>query len=123
VQPDNQEALVVLLLALTDQFAQHGATKPEQRAREYLTQLTDMYERIYYEGLIHERRGRAYLARGPSHIFAYESLRDAMGAYETAMAIRPDGNDDAILRWNACVRTIQQANLQPPPDYEEAQLE
>ena len=37
---------------------------------------------------------------------AYEWLREAMDWYEKAEAIRPAGNDDALLRWNACARLI-----------------
>jgi hypothetical protein len=29
-----------------------------------------------------------------------------MNWYERAEAIRPAGNDDALLRWNACARLI-----------------
>ena len=36
----------------------------------------------------------------------YEWLREAMDWYEKAEAIRPAGNDDALLRWNACARLI-----------------
>jgi hypothetical protein len=121
VEPDNQEALVVLILAITDQFVRQSATQPTERARDCLVRLADQYDRAYYEGLIHERRARAYLTRGPSRVFAYEGFRDAMDAYEKASAIRPQGNDDAILRWNACVRAIQLSNLRPSPDYEEEQ--
>jgi hypothetical protein len=117
VEPNHQEALVVLILTLTDQFGRQSATQPTERARECLVRLTDPYERTYYEGLIHERRARAYLTRGPARVFAYDGFRDAMDAYEKASAIRPQGNDDAILRWNACVRTIQLSNLRPSPDY------
>jgi tetratricopeptide (TPR) repeat protein len=116
VEPDRQEALVVLILALTDQLARQSATQLLERAREHLARLTNPYEKAYYEGLIHERRARGYLARGPSRVFAYDGLRDAMEAYEKASVIRPEGNDDAILRWNACVRTIQLSNLRPAPD-------
>jgi hypothetical protein len=124
VEPDHQAALVVLILTLTDQFARQSATHPLERARECLPRLTDQYERTYYEGLVHERRARAYLARGPARVFAYDGLRDAMDAYEKASAIRPPGNDDSVLRWNACVRTIQLSNLRPSPDYgEELPLE
>jgi tetratricopeptide (TPR) repeat protein len=117
VEPDHQEALVVLILALTDQLARQSATQLMERAREHLARLTDPYERTYYEGLIYERQARGYLERGPSRVFAYDGLRDAMEVYEKASAIRPEGNDDAILRWNACVRTIQSSNLRPAPDY------
>jgi hypothetical protein len=29
-----------------------------------------------------------------------------MDCYERAEALRPPGNDDALLRWNACARLI-----------------
>ena len=45
--------------------------------------------------------GRARL-RAP----AYRWLREAMTWYEKAEGIRPPGNDDAMLRWNACARLI-----------------
>ena len=121
VEPDHQGALVVLILALTDQFGPQSATQPTERARKCLARLTDQYERTYYEGLIHERGARAYLARGPSRVFAYDGFRDAMDAYEKASAIRPRGNDDAILRWNACVRAIELSHLRPSLDDEEEQ--
>jgi hypothetical protein len=58
-----------------------------------------------------------------SGAMAYEALRDAMNWYERAEAIRPPGNDDAILRWNTCARLIN-ANSQlaphPEPAYEPA---
>jgi hypothetical protein len=36
-----------------------------------------------------------------------------MALYEKAEAIRPPGNDDAILRWNACARIIMRNKLTP----------
>lgn len=49
---------------------------------------------------------------GPgSDVHAYEFLREAMDTYERAEAIRPPRNDDALLRWNACVRMITQNRL------------
>jgi hypothetical protein len=30
-----------------------------------------------------------------------------MDCYERAEAIRPQGNDEAILRWNTCVRMME----------------
>jgi hypothetical protein len=33
--------------------------------------------------------------------------------YEKAEAIRPAGNDDPILRWNACARIIMRNHLSP----------
>jgi hypothetical protein len=42
-----------------------------------------------------------------------------MGWYEKAEAIRPAGNDDAILRWNTCARLIS-GNSHLSPQVENA---
>ena len=105
--PGNQEALVTLLLALTDQFEEDGTAALDE-AWHYHAEIQDAYERAYYGGIIWERRARARLRRGvpDAGARAYEWLREAMAAYERAEAIRPPGNDDAVLRWNACARLI-----------------
>jgi hypothetical protein len=105
---DNQEALVMLLLALTDQFESEATSTAASDARRIAERLVDPYARAYYSGIIQERRAKAQLRHhvpggGPR---AYEWLRDAMRAYEQAEAIRPPGNDDALLRWNACARLL-----------------
>lgn len=107
VDPGNQAATIMLLLAITDQFGQ-GAAEGERRARELLPQITDGYKRAYYEGVVCERRGRAHLRseHAGSGELAYEWLRRAMDCYEKAESLRPDGNDEAILRWNTCARII-----------------
>jgi hypothetical protein len=107
IEPDNQEALATLLLALTDQFGSESAT-PVVEAWKTVERLRDEYERAYYTGILYERRAKAQLALrtpgcGPR---SYEWLREAMSWYEKAEAIRPPTNDDAILRWNACARLI-----------------
>ena len=46
---------------------------------------------------------------------AYDAFREAMSWYEKAEAIRPQGNDDAILRWNTCARVLTgNSQLSPP---------
>jgi hypothetical protein len=40
-------------------------------------------------------------------------LREAMTWFEKAESIRPPGYDDAILRWNTCVRIIARNSLVP----------
>jgi hypothetical protein len=115
VDPDNQEALVALLLALTDQF-QHGLAVRE--ARDLLPRIADPYERLYYEGLVCERQAKVQLEHGGpgSGFAAYEWFREAMTCYERAEAIRPAGNDDAMLRWNTCARALMRSpQLAPPP--------
>jgi len=115
VDPANQSALTTLLLALTEQF-DHDPRTCVTRAWETVAQLRDDYERAYYTGLIHERRAKAQLQHhspgsGP---LIYDWLRQAMDWYERAEAIRPGGNDDAILRWNACARLIMSNRLLAP---------
>ncbi|HWP42758.1 MAG TPA: hypothetical protein VNO14_05960, partial [Blastocatellia bacterium] len=111
IDPENQQAIIMLLLAMTDQFDRR---LPENRPRELLTRLKGEYERAYYAGIICERRARAHLSQGfPGCGFAaHDGLREAMSWYEKAEAVRPPGNDDAILRWNACARTIVSHHLQ-----------
>lgn len=122
VDPENQHALVTLLLALTDQFERHLG-KHVKRARDVLDRLDDAYSRTYYDGIICERRAKAHFKRGGpgSGAVAYNWFRRAMERYEKAEALSPPGNDDAILRWNTCVRLItRHAELAPKPEREAA---
>jgi len=114
IDPENQKALVVLLLAITDQFGQRDPDEVRQ-ARELLPRLRDEYERTYYAGIIFERQARAILKRGTpgGGSPAYDWFRNAMDLFEQAEAIRPPGNDDALLRWNTCARTIMRYKLTP----------
>lgn len=123
VEPDNQRAIVTLILALTDQFGRSSSVSSPRDAREYLDKLEDEYQRAYYAAIIWERKARAFLERGPARGFAYNGFREAMEWYERAAAIRPADNDDAILRWNACVRAIQDEKLQPQVEEQELGLE
>src|SRR5262245_34911353 len=106
IEPDNQEALTSLILALTEQFHDDKSTVVEALAT--VDRLRDDYERVYYAGIVAERRAKARLRHGMPGCGpqAYEWLRDAMDRYEQAEAMRPVGNDDAVLRWNACARLI-----------------
>ena len=112
IDPANQQVLVMFLLSLTDQF---GAEPGElaKRAHAVLERLTDDYQRSYYAGIIDERLGHSKLAHGAMHAeaIAYNSLRAAMGSYERAEQLRQPGNDDAILRWNTCARTLERIRL------------
>jgi hypothetical protein len=114
--PDHQEALILLVLALTDRFGK-GYAVGDSQAQEIVAQLKTEYERAYYTGIICERRAKAYLLRntGGSGFHAYEKLTEAMGWYERSEALRPPGNDDALLRWNTCARLIMQNKLVPRP--------
>ena len=117
IDPENQEALVTLLLALTDRFGKGYAVGVTQ-AKEVLPRLHDPYERAYYAGIICERRAKAQLQQGhPGAVYAaYEFLCEAMIWFEQAETLRPPGNDDAILHWNTCARIIMGNRLTPRPE-------
>ena len=107
IDPDNQPALVGLLLALTDQFDQ-GLPGTVGQAREVLPRLRDDYERAYYAGIICERRAKAllYQAKRGATGMAHDLLLEAKRWYEQAETLRPPDNDDVLLRWNACARLV-----------------
>jgi hypothetical protein len=46
-----------------------------------------------------------------------------MAWYERAEALRPQGNDESILRWNTCVRLLgrhERSDRSAPREYEPA---
>lgn len=111
-EPGNQRAIITLLLAITDRFSK-GYGVSDTQAKELLAQIKGEYEHAYYSGILAERRAKAQLARGTpgSAYLAYEGFREAMHWFETAEAVRPSGNDDALLRWNTCMRMIVRNQL------------
>ena len=113
VEADHREATIVLLLALTDQLVDEPGMA--SRAQQVAQSLHDEYERLYYLGIVSERSAKAHLRRGGVALEGvYDWLADAMDLYERAEALRPAGNDDPILRWNACARLLQEhPNLRP----------
>ena len=112
--PDNAQARITLLLAMTDQFGQPAAAGLEA-AQEQIPSLPSEYERAYYAGVILERWGKSHLGRDmPKHV-AFDWIREAMNHYDAAAAICPPGNDEAILRWNTCVRLLRREPRQSTP--------
>jgi hypothetical protein len=110
IEPDNQEALKNIVLAMSDRFGKDYSIG-EARVSEYITRLKDDYQRAYYTGIMYERRAKAELAK--DGVGAYELFRQAMECFEKAEAMRPAGNDEAILRWNGCARIINRNKLGP----------
>jgi hypothetical protein len=110
--PDNQSALITLLLAITDRFGK-GYGVSDTQAKELLSRVTGDYERAYYTGILAERRAKAKLAQGTpgSRHYAHDGFREAMSWFEKAESMRPPGNDDALLRWNTCARIIEKNGL------------
>lgn len=107
IDPGNQEALMSLVLAISDQLDTE-LTEGVARARKLLPRITDDYERAYLAGIICERRGKAQVHRGTlgSGEVAADWFREAMTWYAKAEAMRPSGKDESILRWNTCVRLL-----------------
>jgi hypothetical protein len=122
LEPNHTQALSCLLLSLTDQLS-HGGAQAVERARALLTRFSGEYERAYYAGIISERFAKRKLRDGHpgAKALAFSHLHEAMAAYETAEKIAPAGNDDAVLRFNACVRMIERHGLSAPSqgDYEQ----
>lgn len=118
VDADNQPALRILVLALTDQIdTERGAF---QEAAAAANRLTDAYDRTYYTGIAWERRAKARHqegGRGAQHA-VHEWISKAMDHFNKAEALRPPGNDDSLLRWNTCVRFLRQH-----PQYAELEQE
>ena len=108
IDPEHQEALVTMVLALTDQFPESGHARATAEADRTVGRIRDEYKRLYITGIIRERRGKAVLRRDHpgSGRSAQEWLKEAMSCYEKAEAIRPQGNDEAVLRWNTCARIL-----------------
>jgi hypothetical protein len=106
IDPRNRQARVSLILALTDQIP-HDPTA-FSNAVSAISGLETDYDRAYYSGIAWERRAKAFYGSAAlgSHGRVYDWLVKALGLFDEAERMRPTGNDDAILRWNACVRFL-----------------
>jgi hypothetical protein len=106
VDPEHQLARRLLGLAMTDQFI--GAASDRYLEVQSIFQgLCDPYERLYYTGILHERRAKTQLLVGYAPHTLRPLVEEAMRCFAEAEKIRPAGNDDSILRWNRCVRLLE----------------
>ena len=107
IAPANREARISLILALTDEFPRDDRAFASAMAEN--AGLESAYDRFYYAGIAWERRAKAFhdTGRPGSSGRVYEWIVKAMGLFEEAERVRPAGNDDPILRWNACVRFLE----------------
>jgi tetratricopeptide (TPR) repeat protein len=106
VDPEHQLARRMLGLAITDQFT-GGSTDRNADALAIFQGLRDPYERLYYTGILHERRAKAQLHVGLAAHILLPLIEEALRCFAEAEKLRPAGNDDAILRWNRCVRLLE----------------
>jgi hypothetical protein len=121
VDPENQEAIRMLILSLTDQFGGGRPVAPKA-AHDLLPRLTEAYDREYYDGIIWEREAIARLrSNAPrSGLAAFDCFRHAMLCFERAEALSPPANNDAVLRWNFCARMIMnEADIAPAEEDQE----
>ncbi|HET9788188.1 MAG TPA: hypothetical protein VFP47_13695, partial [Pyrinomonadaceae bacterium] len=109
-QADNQTALRLLGLAITDQFTGEASDRYSE-SEGVFRRLTSEYERVYHLGILQERKAKAQLRAGRPPHNVYPIFEDAMGYFEAASKIRPSDNDESILRWNRCVRLLQSRPL------------
>ncbi len=108
VDPDHQDALIVLLLSLTGKFLHGELRQCYAKTLEIVEKLDDSYCKYYYVGIIYEKRAKYHLKKeGPGAVEAsYEWFVRAMAAYEKAFTDCDPNNQDAILRWNSCARLL-----------------
>lgn len=111
VAPENEDAWVTLLLSLTDQFDSRQGAAHDQ-ANEILQHFSGEYKRLYYSGIISERWARAQLALGLPIESAANWIRRAMTQFMLASELAAADDPNPILRWNSCVRLLNQYNLQ-----------
>ena len=106
IDPQHQLALRFLGLSITDQFGS-GTTDRYREVEETFLKLTERYEQFYYTGILYERRAKAQLRNGQPPHMVLPLFERALECFGKAEKIRPPSNDDAILRWNRCVRLLQ----------------
>ena len=111
VEPENQTALRLLGLSITDQFTGHASDRYAE-VEGIFEKLTDPFERQYCAGLLYERRAKAQLRTGRPPHSLLPWFEKAMQCFEEAEKIAPAGNDDAILRWNRCARILQELSVE-----------
>lgn len=119
IDPANRQARISLVLALTDAIPQEPTAFTS--ALTAISGLEAEYDRAYYSGIAWERRAKAYYdADGPGSTgYIYDWIVKALDFFEQAERLRPAGNDDAILRWNTCVRFLER-HKELRPKMEEA---
>src|SRR6202521_4798055 len=106
VEPEHQLGRRLLGLAITDQFCGDASDRCAE-VEDLFQKLAEPYERLYYTGLLHERRAKAQMRVGRAPHTLTPLFAEAMRCSAEAEGNRPPDNDDAVLRWNRCARLLQ----------------
>ena len=126
LQPENQDALIALALAKSDQLID-GNPAILDSARQVVAKLQRPYHQNYYDALLSERQAMALLKRKGkrSSLVALQFFNEALSKYEQAIQNKPPDEDEAILRWNFCTRMIDQHQLKTidPEELEDLGIE
>lgn len=124
IDPNNQDAIITLLLALTDKFSSSGLVPSYDGAKSLLDRLATSYGKSYYRGIIFERRAKYHLRQqGPgSGTTAYQWFQEALNAYGEALKDNDAENQKAILRWNSCARIINNNPEVKPDDQSQGEM-
>jgi tetratricopeptide (TPR) repeat protein len=123
VDPENQAVLIVYILSLLDQIKRTENQLQIKSIERAIAKLTSKYKRYYYSGLLNEKRARHLVTQSMSHSFAYDYFIEALHFYQKAIKRCPKKNDEAILRWNSCIRTIEKEKLKPRRDSEDIMVD
>jgi hypothetical protein len=117
VDVQHEKALIILLLAITDQFSDSGGSTAKD-ALEIIPRLEGEHDRNYYTGIIYERQAKSRIEQQlpDARYDAYDLMISAMEWFEKSQALESTDNQDAILRWNSCARTIKEYKLKARPD-------
>ena len=119
VDKNNQEALVIYILALTDQLSQSESKVHQKKITDSIKRLDSKFLQHYYSGIFFERQARSLLKHSMSRSFAYAEFIEAIAEFEIAEKKAPEHCADPILRYNSCIRTIKKENLQPRQEFDE----
>ena len=113
VDPENQTAMRILGLAITDEF-RGGTSDRYVEAEKMFQRLSDPYQREYHLGLLLERRAKAQMRAGHPPGLLKHLFEEAVEHFERAEKLSPPNNDDAMLRWNRCVRLLDKLPAEFP---------
>lgn len=114
VDPENEKAWIHLLLSLSDQFPK-DKEDARKEATEALVHIKSDFLNHYYQGIIHERWGRANMKFGHGHQAVMSWISKAMQSYQKAIELAPADDPDPTLRWNTCVRLMEKLSKSAPP--------